>query len=346
MMFFIFTISKKMYVCYNLYIKFLSLLGGLFLRIKKTLLFFTVIILSCSVFFAGCDIKFVEKIEVATTTPIVEMPEENTNSSEPKPEESTTNPPTIPEETLSPDKITEVDGVEFAIENVTIYVRRDTSLYDSPSNDKTELGIVSKGEQLISYGVSLDGRFNMVKFNGGDYCYILSKEISYSFIAKETEPITIEPTESEKPTENPSNENSEPKNDPIVTDPPQQTPQKPIETPVQRPTQKPTPRPTQKPTQKPTTITGGIPYPANPSSTSVNFGVTFADVNIKVKVIKTAKLNSGPAKALNSNGYKTIQTFNVGTTLSCTGIGANGWIRIKLANGTIGYIDGKYLTKN
>ena len=314
----------------------------------KTKKIISIVLILCFVLlFSGCDIKFIEKIETEDTTVAVDLPTDNKNTDEPHQEETTSEvKETTAPITLPPDKTTEVDGVSFVIENMTVYVKNDTVLYDSPSSKKTELGKVEKGDVLVSYGVSTDQMFNMVRFNGGDFCYILAKNVSYGYIAKETEPIETEPPETEppeteKPTKKPSSGNSSnsqsSNNTPIVTNPP------PVVT--QRPTRRPTQKPTQRPTRKPTTIQGGIPYPAHPSSTSVNFGVTFADVNIKVKVIKTAKLNSGPAKALNSNGYKTLQTFNTGTILQCTGIGANGWIRIKLANGTIGYIDGSYLIK-
>ena len=112
-------------------------------------------------------------------------------------------------------------------------------------------------------------------------------------------------------------------------------PQKPQENPVQtQPTQDPAPQPN----PDPPVAQGGIPYPSNPSSTSINLGVTFADESFTATVVNTTTMNSGPGKVLNSTGYSVIETFEAGTTVNCTGIGNNGYIRVELANGTVGFI--------
>ena len=84
---------------------------------------------------------------------------------------------------------------------------------------------------------------------------------------------------------------------------------------------------------------GGIDYPSNPSSTSVNFGVVFADVNKKLTVVQdNVAASSGPDKVANSTGYVSLATYNVGDVVKCTGIGKNGYCRIELESGKIGYI--------
>lgn len=85
----------------------------------------------------------------------------------------------------------------------------------------------------------------------------------------------------------------------------------------------------------------GIPYPSNASSTSVNIGVEFADVNISLTVRKDGtQISNGPDRISNSTGYYSLGTLNKGATIKCTGIGRNGYVRVEY-NGQTGFIDSK-----
>lgn len=346
-------------------------IGGIELKKSRYFLCFISLLLIFLFVFSGCDVKLIEKVDSsdATETTALALPEssgddfsgvESTTSGEEMPEtipggkESSQTPP---EETIDGGSNTRVVGdITFTIENKKIYTKRECKLFLSV-NGGDYLTVLPAGIELISVGVSTNNSFHIVHYKDEIDYFVVSAALSYDKVAEATEPKEQEVTSAAPKNQTP--QTTTPAQKPKETTPPKTT------TPVQKPkettppkTTTPAPKATDPPQKetivirhtvpaetKPQEPTGGIAYPSKPSSTSINYGVTFADVNINVKTVRTADLNSGPAKALNSNGYKKIQTFPAGTKLKATGIGKNGWIRIKLSNGTIGYIDGIALVK-
>lgn len=344
------------------------------MKINKYCLFFISLLLIPLFIFSGCDIKLIEKVDSSDkTTTTIAMPENSDDNGFTAPTETTlseenavpdsvpneTNQTSAEEETITDDSGTKVVGdITFTIENKKIYTKRECKLFLSVDGGDY-LTVLPAGVELISVGVSTNNSFNIVHYKDNIDYFVVSAALSYNKVAVSEEP------KEEETTVAPS-KNTTPKTTPSISTKPQ-TSSTPKSTPKAAPstsssqTPKPTSAPkTQDPPQKETIVihhtvpaetkpqepTGGISYPSKPSSTSINYGVTFADVNMKVRTVRTADLNSGPAKALNSNGYKKIKTFSAGTTLSATGIGKNGWIRIRLNNGTTGYIDGIALVKS
>lgn len=130
---------------------------------------------------------------------------------------------------------------------------------------------------------------------------------------------------------------------PKPTPPPTPTPKPPTPKPDPKPEPKPEPKPpilVPVPKPKPT---GGIPYPGG-SDTSVNLGVTFANVNYTANVVWETEASSGPGKAVPSTGFVVLKYFKVGNTVKVTGVGDNGWIRIDV-DGKSGFIDNTHLKR-
>ena len=342
---------------------------------KAFKIFILLIAIVCSIMFSGCDIELIRKAsstEETTSAPLA-LPsgDENTTSAQQETKATAQSSQRDDDKEgviLSSDgKTAKAWGVPFNIENKTAYISVSGEVFSRPSADSTSK-ILKKGTQVVSCGVSENKNFNMIQCdNDSEYYFIYSSNISY----EKVDPDPTQPTTQAPKATQPSQQTTPQK--PKETQPPQQTtPQKPKTTTPQEPkeTQAPkqttpqTPKETQPaqkqdppqketivvhhtvpPETKPQEATGGIPYPSKPSKTSINYGVTFADVNMNVKTVRSADLNSGPAKTLNSNGYKKIASYKAGTILRATGIGKNGWIRIKLSNGTVGFMNGIALVK-
>ena len=287
--------------------------------------------------FSGCDVKLIEKVDSsdATETTTLALPEssddgfsgvESTTSGEEITEtisggkESSQTPPE--EETIDGGSNTRVVGdITFTIENKKIYTKRECKLFLSV-NGGDYLTVLPAGIELISVGVSTNNSFHIVHYKDEIDYFVVSAALSYDKVAEATEPKEQEATSAAP--KNPTTQTTAPAQKPKETTPPKTT------TPVQKPkettppkTTTPAPKATEPPQKetivihhtvpaetKPQKPTGGIAYPSKPSSTSINYGVTFADVNMNVKTVRTADLNSGPAKALNSNGYKNSLKFS------------------------------------
>lgn len=290
----------------------------------------------------GCNIKFVEKAppkeppkEDTSNLGDIDISAEDTEHMEIETTESLINPfepddsseeSTETETSTLAENQKEVENVIFDMDKKDIYVAETTQAYPSPSLKGSGASTLSKGSRLTLMGVSQDKSVCMVKIaNGSIYFMDRSKlsETPVSYDPPPTEPPASESTENNSenneaittPSENSNSESIAPTNPPAPTTPP--APPKPPEPPK---------------------VQGGIDYPRNPEITSINFGVTFADESFTATVVNRTTMNSGPGKVLPSTGYEVIETFEKGTTVNCTGIGQNGYVRVVLADGTQGFI--------
>ena len=335
----------------------------------KILMLLSLIMLTSAL--TGCDIKFIEKAPPKESTEtsedlgdIVDNPEDTDHmtlssessetseqeSSEEKPSstETSTEPSTPSESTETTtlkENQQEANGVIFNMQTKEMYVKADSKLYANAKLSGTASSGVSQGSKLTVYGISEDGKIAMVRIASGTIYYTALANLSNEVVPYPTEESsteTEEPTSSEVPSSQTSQSSQQPSEQPSSQEPSssQSTEQQSSEKPSSSET-KPNPKPPEQP--KPT---GGIPYPSNPASTSINFGITFADETFTATVVNKTTMNSGPGKVLNSTGYIAIETFTKGTTVNCTGIGQNGYVRVVLADGTVGFILGTDLKRN
>lgn len=123
--------------------------------------------------------------------------------------------------------------------------------------------------------------------------------------------------------------------------------EKPAPTPKPEKEEKPvsTPKPEKEvvkvPKPKPS---GGISYPGG-NDTSFNVGIKFANVNYTAKIVWDTEANSGPGKAVPSTGFTVLRKYNVGENVKVTGVGENGWIRIKMSDGRVAFIYNTHMSK-
>jgi cytoskeletal protein RodZ len=182
----------------------------------------------------------------------------------------------------------------------------------------------------------------MVKIASGPLYFMSYSFLSVDFVEYSTES-SEEPPESTPESSQTSESTKPPESTSQSTTPPPESSERPSES-TTRPSEssEEPPESSERPPQPPAEerpAGGGIPYPDNPASTSINFGVVFADVNFTATTVSNnTVITSGPGKALPSNGYVELKTLYKGLTVTCTGIGQNGYIRILMDDGRVGFI--------
>ena len=328
---------------------------------KKIFMVLSFMIITFSL--SGCNIKFIEKapekeetteedtsglgdVSIAPddedhmTISSSEESEETSRESFDKDDVSTSESSEEPPKTLGENQ-KEINGIVFDTLLKEVYAKEDIALFASADLTGKAAINVEKNTALTLIGLSVDKTIAMVRNATGSIFYVEYRYLTEKNPNPETSQTTSEQTPTPKPKDDDKTPSSSESSTQVadVPDPEPSTstpqPQKPQENPVQtQPTQDPAPQPN----PDPPVAQGGIPYPSNPSSTSINLGVTFADESFTATVVNTTTMNSGPGKVLNSTGYSVIETFEAGTTVNCTGIGNNGYIRVELANGTVGFI--------
>lgn len=326
--------------------------------VKKIL--FTFLILSMVIGITGCDVKFIERVDPDKDLGNVEEKDPNLGE---VPE--TTVIPATPTPAPTPKKnIQTISGIVFEMRDdiLQVFLAENSITYKTPEDNAEKEEELLKGEPLNLMGQSEDKKWYMVKHFEGPVCYVEASKVSMSYVKPDTTvileptplPPTAEPTPATISTPVPT---KKPKPTPAPTKKPKKTPKPSVaddpdpnvkpDTPSKpsggnKPGKK--PKPTKKPQKNPGYKTKGIPFPKNPEATSVNLGITFADVDMILRVTyDNTKANSGPGKATTSTGYFEKQTFMRGDTVSCTGIGQNGYCRVELPNNEIGFILGIYL---
>lgn len=209
------------------------------------------------------------------------------------------------------------------------YVKEDTSLVDTPAANSTIVENISKGSKISVIGFSSDKIFAAVQTKTkGNPEFILSSLLSESPISNASlasiPPTSSAAASSQSPSSAapPASQNT----DPQSAQESSQTVSSEINPYV------PSHRTTSSSPQR---VQGGIAYPNNPASTSVNHGITFANVSIYVVSVTSTSILSGPGSA--NSGYSVIMSIPEHTRLRATGIGQNGYVRVSV-NGNTGFI--------
>lgn len=266
------------------------------------------------------------------------------------------------------------DDVVFDLTDTEMYIKKDVKLFSSAKLLGNPVTSLVKGAKVSLKGVSNpDKKIAMVEVSSGTklFCkseYLTKEEIEFIEEKKPEKQETASPnnnkpadsnnnTNNQKPNEKPVQPQTSPQPQPTPTPAPAPTPTPtpapapaPTPTPAPAPTPAPQPQPAPQPKQEetlqveePEVRRGGISYPSNVSSTSVNYGITFADVNFNAMLVRGAALSSGPGPISNSTGYGEIEYFPEGLVVACTGIGTNGYVRVELANGVVGFLNNQDL---
>lgn len=316
--------------------KLLTILMGFFLVMSLT----------------GCDIKFIEKVEPESTETSTENfgdiiienskteSSENTNTEDTQKEPENTISETESSENIESSEIInessessessetqkpgtfEYSGITFiSLEATpTMYCKENCSAKVNPSIAAKDYATLQKGDFVTVKAISEDERWAMVSVYGGPASFI-----KYEYLTEEE--IRMEQTLSELPSYNESSSTNESSQSQTSTET-----NVPSSSEVQSSSQQPS---------EPVDTYAGIAYPSNASSTSFNMGVEFADVNITLTVRKDGtQISNGPDKVANSTGYYALGTLDKGSSIKCTGIGRNGYVRVDY-NGQIGFIDSK-----
>lgn len=282
----------------------------------------------------GCNVKFIEKApekETETSEDLGQI-EDNPNDSEHLSLEEVEDPNTTEtseeksEETTIESTETstlgenqqEVNGVIFNMETKTMYIKTNTKLYANAKLTGTASTGVTQGSKITMYGLSEDGKVAMVKSASSSTMYF----IAYEYLSEDV----IEYSSEETLTESETSESEQHSSETPSSTTSEEQPSSQEQPSTQRPQE------TNRP-QQPVDNGGGIAYPSNPSSTSINFGVTFADETFTATAVATTTVNDQPGKVLNSTGITAIKTLNKGDTIKCTGIGQNGYIRVIINEG-------------
>lgn len=306
----------------------------------------------------GCNVKFIEKVEPESTESSSEnfgniiIESSKTESSETikneTKEDSSTEKNTLSSEESSSSSIessqrpsqTEQPSTQkpgsFDYSEIifisldatpTMYCKEDCSAKVNPSVAAKDYTSLKKGDFVTVKAVSEDERWAMVSVYGGPaafikYEYLTDEEVRVEQSLSELQPSTTESSSENTQTDSRTEDSSSQQTNQNTT-----SSQEPFSS-YQQPSE-------------PVDNYDGIPYPSNASSTSFNMGVEFADVNISLTVRKDeTQISNGPDRVSNSTGYYSLGTLNKGTTIKCTGIGKNGYVRVEY-NGQVGFIDSK-----
>ena len=323
---------------------------------KRNILLLSLAIFSTSMLTGCSGIKFIEKVS-ETTEDLGSIDEESEDLG--KIDETAEDIESETTEEVIDTSIETVCGIKFKKKNsAQMFLKEDAAILKTPEEKAQISESLLKGEPINVIGESENGKWYMARHFDGPIVYILKEYVSEKYVrpdaihtpSETTE--TTESTEQTKPSETKSESeivSSSEQIKPSETNKPSS--QKPESTKPSSESQKPSSESTPPSTSSekpvdPGYLTDGIPFPENPTSTSINLGVLFADVDIILKVTyDNTTANTGPGKATTSTGYEAKQVFMKGDTVACTGIGENGYCRVELANGVIAFIDGTHLTK-
>lgn len=274
--------------------------------------------------------------------------------------ESTSEPSEISEISTTSESVTDFDDSYFVeIHPKDIEFTKTTNLYKSSTD--TEPFKIRPGFTATITGRSIDGKWDVIDFSGNTFLAISDND--YYEIVVETEATTTEriattvaTTVSEEIT---TTTTTSATTVTTTTTPPTTTTTAIPTTITTVPTTTTTIRTTTTPpatavttrppvTTAPTnTVTskkqvvgnvGGIEFPQDVSKTSTVFGIIFVNMDIQIYLVNDVDVSSGPGVPNKSNGYIDLGMFEAGTEMKCLGISYDGWLRVRLPNGKIGFI--------
>ena len=261
---------------------------------------------------------------------------------------------------------TDVDDSYFVeIHPKNIEFTKTTNLYKSSTD--TEPFRIKAGFTAILTGRSIDGKWDVIDFSGNTFLAMADKD--YYEIIVETEPTTESTTTTVETTLPPETTTTESTTTTSVTTTTPvsttttPTTTKPITTmsatttpttvttttppPVTTTTVPTTTRPpVTTTTAAPTTTNkknvtgnvGGIEFPSDTTKTSIVFGLTFVNMDIQIYLVNDVDVSSGPSVPNGRNGYIDLGMLEAGTEMKCLGMSYDGWLRVRLPNGKIGFI--------
>lgn len=326
-----------------------------------------VLAMVCMMFIAmslsGCNIKFIEKVEDSSKKQSTEEQfgdikidsESSTDLSSTESEfnsEKETSSKDSEESTQQEEGVFSYANILFIKDesNTTYWISEDCPAKVSPSLTAKDYTLLYRGDFVTLTAVSKDNEWAMVSIYGGPssfvkYEYLSAEEITVSQTVKPLEPSESEnqsdsssETSSEVQSESNNSQSSESQTSESSEQSSQSSSQ---ESSYEPPVESSSEESTYAPPVEVDTYEG-IPFPSNASSTSFNMGIEFADVTITLTIRKdNAVISNGPDTPSNSSGYYSIGVLNTGSTIKCTGIGRNGYVRVDY-DGKVGFIDSKY----
>jgi hypothetical protein len=249
-------------------------------------------------------------------------------------------------------KITESEEIVFTA---------TTKLYESSKD--TDPFTVKSGQSATLIGYTIDYKWDIVEFSGNrflirasDDCYVPADSITVTTTTvatttttapvtttEETSVTTETTTESTTTTVTttvPETTTAPPQTTTTVTTttaPPVITTAPPVTT-VTTPATTTTAATTQASGLKTTGNVGGVPFPDDTSKTSKVFGITFVNMEETIVLVNDVYVSSGPGTPSSTNGYIDLGMQEAGTEMKCLGISYDGWLRLRLPNGKIGFV--------
>lgn len=307
---------------------------------KKKLLII-LLCLTIPVIITGCDIKFIEKVEPEPTQETTEedfgsliIEETSETTKLPETENSSENTSETIKQTESTESTISTEpeeegtfiyaGIKFIKDDTepTMYCKEDCTAKISPSIVAKDYSALKKGEFVTVIAMSENNQWAMVSVFGGPSSFILNEFLTTEEIRQEQTLTQLETTSSETQSSETTTESSQ-------SQQPSEQPQQPVSS------------ESYSEYQEPEDNYSGIGFPSDASSTSFNMGVEFADVTATLRVRKDGtQISDGPDRVSNTTGYYSIGTLNKGDSISCTGIGRNGFVRVEYS-GNVGFIDSK-----
>lgn len=316
---------------------------------------FAVGLMMMSVSITGCGIKFIEKVEPTSTVSesteqfgditIEPTPEPTSEPTEESSEETTTSSEVKPTEEPMPEGMFEYDGVRFIRNDSkpTLYVLEDCPAKVSPNMSSKDYTFLYKGDFVTLSALSEDEKWAMVSIYGGPSSFVEYSCLTY-------EEVVVSSQVSELPSESESTESTETTTETtdsesnVVSSTATSSQQESSSSSETRPSESSSSSSEtyEEPSQEePVDDYEGISFPSNASYTSFNMGVEFADVNITLYVRRGgAVISNGPDRPSNSTGYYIMGELLEGSSVRCTGIGRNGFVRVDY-DGETGFIDSK-----
>lgn len=297
---------------------------------------------------------------------VTTAPEETTNNTE----RTSTHTDESTKRTTASVSETEIDDSYFVeIHPKNIKFTKTTNLYKSSTD--TEPFRIKAGFTAILTGRSIDGKWDVIDFSGNTFLVMADKD--YYEVIVETEPTTEPTTTTVETTLLPETTTTESTTTtsvttttpvPTTTTPTTTTPitttsvtttpttvattvtttaPPPVTTTAAPTTTRPlvtttTAAPVTTNKKNVTGNVGGIEFPSDTTKTSIVFGLTFVNMDIQIYLVNDVDVSSGPGVPNGRNGYIDLGMLEAGTEMKCLGMSYDGWLRVRLPNGKIGFI--------
>lgn len=301
----------------------------------------------------GCNVKFIEKVPIQK-----EKKEEQLGSIEgeheledapDKTEHQIATDPEVekkkPEEEQEEPTEAEVNEDKFVMHGVTfnkvtpeksMFLKYSNNARNKPNEKGDKVSQLYKGDTVSLFGISEDGVWGVIRDAGGPQRFIEMDSLTEEYIEKDKtlsglqEETSEQQPEVQEPSGNENNHQNQNANGNGINYSPiggENQGNNGNENQSENTGQE-----TQPSNQGGNSSYGGIEFPANATSTSMEQGVEFADVGMLVYAIEDIEILDGPGTG------SWIGTLYQGEEIKCTGIGRNGYIRVDFY-GMSGFVD-------